>query len=127
MNRQLGLLWGGVALALVLLSPFALRFAADGLPWKCHFKGLTGIPCPTCGTTRAALSLAELEPLHALIHYPLPTVVWILFIGGGLVAGFRAWRRLPLPDFPNHLPVWARIAIVGALLANWAYSIATDV
>ncbi len=126
-DRQLGLLWGGVALALALLSPLALRFAGGGLPWKCHFKSLTGVPCPTCGTTRAALSLAELDPVHALVHYPLPTVAWILFVGGGLAAGFRAWRRLPLPEIPNRLPFWAKVAIVGVILANWAYSIATGV
>ena len=124
-DRQLGLLWGSVALALILLSPFAPRFAS-GL-WSCPFKQLTGVPCPGCGATRAALALAELDPIHGLLHYPLPTVAWILFIGGGLVAGWRSWRRQPLPRLPNRLPVWVKIGIVGAVLANWVYSIATGV
>ena len=125
MARQLGLLWGAVASSLILLSPLATKLAG-GLA-SCPFKGLTGIPCPTCGTTRAALALAHFEPLHALTHYPLPTLGWIVFLGGGLAAGWRAWRGLPLPRIPRRVPIWARLAFVGVVLANWAYSIATGV
>ena len=118
-------MWGGVALLLILLSPLAEVFAG-GLA-SCPFKGLTGIPCPSCGATRAALALARLEPVHALVHYPLPAVGWIAFIGGGLAAAWRAWRGRPLPRIPGRIPVWVRIGVVGIVLANWAYSIATGV
>ncbi len=123
-DRQLGLLWGGVALALIALSPLAPAIAG-GL-WSCPFKGIFGIPCPTCGTGRAALALARLDPVHALEHYPLPALAWMAFIAAGLIAGWRAWRRLPLPRI-RRFPVWLRIAIVAAMLANWGYSIATGV
>lgn len=127
MSRQLALLWGAVALLLVLLSPLAAAFVgAGGLP-GCPFKNLTGLPCPTCGTTRAALALAALEPVHALVHYPLPTLAWTFLVAGGLAAGWRAWRGRPLPAVPRRLPAWARLALLGAVAANWAYSIATGV
>lgn len=124
-SRHLGLLWGSVALLLILLSPLASSLAS-GL-WSCPLKSLTGVPCPGCGTTRAALALARFDPVHAIVHYPLPALAWIVFIGGGLWALWRAWRRQPLPRLPRRLPIWARLGVLAAVLANWAYSIATGV
>ena len=121
---QLGLLWGAVALLLILLSPLA-PVIASGL-WSCPFKSLTGFACPGCGTGRAALALARLDPMHALTHHPLPALAWMAFVVAGLVAGWLAWRRRPLPRI-RRLPGWARVAAVAAVLANWAYSIATGV
>lgn len=122
-RRQLGFFWGGVAAALVALSPLAPRLAG-ALP-ACHFKALFGIPCPTCGTTRAALALARFDLLTALTAYPLATLAWILLVGGGLVAGVAALLGRGVPHPPNRLPLWARLGIVAVLLANWAYLIAT--
>ena len=123
-DRQLALLWAGVALSLIALAPLAPAIA--GTLWNCPFKSLFGIPCPSCGTGRAALALARLDPLHALVHYPLPALVWMAFVAGGLAAGWAAWHRKPLPRL-RRLPAWAKVAIVVAVLANWAYSIATGV
>lgn len=124
-DRQLGLLWGGVALALIALSPLG-RFVAGGLP-VCPFKTLTGIPCPSCGTARAALALARWDPWYALTHFPLPTLAWIGLISGGLVAGILALARRPLPSLPRKLPLGVKIAIVAVVVVNWIYSIATGV
>ncbi len=123
-DRQLGFLWLAVALALVLLAP-AARHLAAGLA-ACPFKAATALPCPTCGTARAALALAELDVAGAFVRYPLPAIAWTALVAGGLVAGWLSWRRRPLPHL-GRLPVWVRLGIVGAVLANWAYSIATGV
>ncbi|MGH9324599.1 MAG: DUF2752 domain-containing protein [Vicinamibacteria bacterium] len=125
MNRQLAFLWGGVALVLVAASPFAPALS-DSL-WACAFKSWTGLPCPTCGTARAAVALADLDVMVALSRYPLPALGWIFFLSGGLyVSGLALLGRTP-PAIPNHLPIWARALAVTAVLANWMYSIATGV
>lgn len=124
-DRQLGILWGGVAVALVALSPLASLFAAAAP--RCLFKAWTGLPCPTCGTTRAALALARFDFLQAFTRYPLPSLAWTFFIAGGLVAGWLAWRRRPLPALPRRLPLWVKVAAVAAVLLNWAYAVHTGV
>lgn len=122
-GRQLALLWGGAAASLVALAPLAPRLAA-GLP-GCPFKTLTGVPCPLCGTTRAALALARLEPLAALAAFPLPTVAWIAFVGGGLAAGLAALAGRGVPTLPSPLPRALALGAAAAVLANWIYLIAT--
>jgi hypothetical protein len=124
-GRQLGLLWGFVAVTLIAASPLGPRLAA-AMP-VCHFKQWFGIPCPTCGSTRAALALARLDFVEAFLHYPLATVVWVLLIGGGLVAGVAALAGYGVPEPPRSIPVVVRIALVLIVLANWAYLIATGV
>jgi len=123
-DRQLAWMWSATAAGLVLLSPLA-PWIASGL-WGCPFKGLTGFACPLCGTTRAALALARLDVAGAFVHYPLPTLAWILFLAGGSLAGWLAFRRRPLPR-PGPLPGWLKAALLAAVLANWGYSIATGV
>jgi hypothetical protein len=124
-NRQVGLLWGAVAAVLIAASPWAAHFG-DAL-WECTFKSWTGIPCPTCGTARAALALARFDVLGALGRYPLPTIAWLFLLGGGLAAGGMALLGRTPPRIPGRLPVWARAGLVAAVLTNWLYSIATGV
>jgi len=125
MSRQVALLWGAVAGALVALSPLASRVATAA--WPCVFKSLTGIACPTCGTTRAALALARLDVAGALTLYPLPAIAWIAFIGGGFGAATLALAGRTPPAIPRALPLPARFGLVALVLANWVYSIATGV
>ncbi len=124
-GRQLGLLWGGLALALVLLSPLAPRFA--GLAPACPLKTWTGLPCPSCGTTRAALALSRFEFGEAFVRLPMQSMAWTALLLGGLTAGWLALRGRPLPALPRRLPKWAPWLVVAAVLANWTYSILTGV
>ncbi len=124
-RRQIALLWGAVSLALVLLSPLG-SWLAGGLP-NCPFKSWTGLPCPTCGTTRAALTLAEFRPLDALLNYPLPTAAWLFFLIGGGVAAALAISGRPLPGLPRRVPLWGQVLLLAALVLNWLYSWQTGV
>jgi hypothetical protein len=125
MNRQIALLWGAVSGVLLAASPWATTLG-DAL-WDCTFKSWTGIPCPTCGTARAAMALARFDFLDALSRYPLPTLGWMFVLAGGIVAATMALAGRQPPAIPSRLPVWGRLALVAAVLGNWAYSIATGV
>lgn len=123
--RQLRIFWAGVALGLLLLAPFGGHFTR--LLFACPFKSLTGYPCPTCGVTRSALALSHFDFAGALLHYPLATLAWLFLIGGGLLAGLSVLLGIPLPPPPQRLRPWQRWTLMAAVLANWAYSIATGV
>jgi len=119
-GRGLGLLWGGVALALLALGPVGDRLAAS-LP-GCFFRSVTGIPCPTCGGTRAALALARLDFPDAFHANPLVALALLFLVGGGVVAGTMALARRRINE-PAGFPVWVRAGLVVVLAANWFFLI----
>lgn len=118
-SRQLGLVWGTVAAALLALAPVAPRLLSS-LP-ACPLKSVLDIPCLTCGTTRAALALARLEPWTALKINPLAAVGWTALVGGGLLAGLLALAGKPLAEPSWRLARPLRLALALLLVANWAY------
>jgi len=119
-GRKLGLLWGTVALALLVLSPLASAFAG-ALP-ECYFRRLSGFPCLTCGGTRAALALVDGNLPAAFRANPLVTVALVVLVGGGLAAGVRSLAGPGVSD-PERLPGWVRPAVLLALAANWLWLI----
>ena len=120
-ERQVALLWGVVAISSIALRPFWLALAPFAP--RCPFRVLTGVPCPTCGTTHAVLALLHGEIGRAFAANPAAAAAGIAFVVGGLVAPAWAALRWPVPDLPTPLPRWARAAIVGLLLANWIFLI----
>ncbi|HYB53890.1 MAG TPA: DUF2752 domain-containing protein [Thermoanaerobaculia bacterium] len=117
-NRVLGLYWGAVAVGLLLASPLVPR--ASGLVPPCPFRSLTGLPCPTCGSTRALTALARLDPVAAWISNPLVTMGLIAFVAGGLIAGLAALVGRPLPE-PKRFPPAVRATAWFAALFNWLW------
>lgn len=91
----------------------------------CVFKGLTGLPCPTCGSTRALGRLFGLDLAGALAMNPLTTV---------LAAVVAAWAVADVALLPRGVAVGVQASKtagfalrVGALLlflANWVYLLA---
>jgi hypothetical protein len=119
-GRGVGLLWGGVALALLALGPFGEGLAAN-LP-GCFFRSVTGFPCPTCGGTRAALALARFDFPTAFHSNPLLTLALLFLVGGGLAAGAVALAGRGVRE-PARVPGWVRAGLVLVLAANWFFLI----
>ena len=93
----------------------------------CPFHTLTGLPCFACGATRAALRLAAGDVPGALLMNPLAAVTFGVLWIGGLAAPIWLALRLPLPHEPRSLPLYARVAAVGILLANWCFLVARGI
>ena len=87
----------------------------------CLLKSTTGVPCPTCGTTRAFLSLSRGDVLGAWRMNPLVMTVLLLWVLDIVIRVVFA-RRLRW----NLSRRQRRVAWLGGvvlLLLNWAYVI----
>ena len=120
---------GELELLFVLVGISALLLAWTYPLWgpqlhaACPLRTLTGIPCPTCGGTRAIVAAARGDWIAALRFNPMLGIAGIaLVLGVPLLAGMAVgeWRR----------PAWDRLAtpfvlrlVAAAALANWLYLI----
>lgn len=116
-------LWGVVVIVSISLRRLWLALTPF-LP-RCAFRRLTGLPCPTCGSTHAAIALLHGRVLAALAANPLITILGLGFAAGGIIAPVWALARGPVPALSGKLPVWARVLAVAVILVNWAYLILT--
>jgi len=115
---------GVVTAALVGLAALAVRLLhLDRLPFPlCTFRALTGIPCMSCGATRAFGRLARLDLTGALAFHPLATALalGVVLWGFGDLA-LLPWRRsLRIECTRRELTylVWSGVLL---MIVNWAY------
>lgn len=122
-ERQLAYLWLAAAASALALRPLWLTLVPLLRP--CVFRSLTGFPCPTCGTTRAATAFLDGHLIAALVANPLAAAAGALFVVGAPLATLWAVARWPVPVLPTPIPTWIRVG-AGALIAtNWLYVLAT--
>jgi hypothetical protein len=117
--RELALLWCAATLGTLALTP--LWPTLTSLLRPCAFRALTGLPCPTCGTTRAALAVLRIDLGAAWAVNPLATVAFLGFLAGGLVAPVWVWAGGPLPRLSPRAWRVAAFVLLLAALANWGY------
>lgn len=117
--RQLGLLWGLVAVLLVVMAPLAPRLVT-ALP-ICPVRAVFDLPCPSCGTSRAALALSRFDLPGSIAANPLAALAWVILVVGGLIAGMLALAGIPLREPRWRLSLRSRAALVAIVLANWLY------
>jgi hypothetical protein len=118
-ERQLAWVGFGAAVASYALAPFA-GFLAGLIP-PCHLRAWTGLPCPTCGSTRAVLSIVRFDWLEAVRWNPLSTVAVVGLLAAGIAAPLwiRAGGKIPvLTRRARRGALWS---LVAAVAANWVY------
>ena len=120
-ERQLALLWLAAAASALALRPLWLAIAPFLRP--CVFRSLSGFPCPTCGTTRAATAFLHGDLAAAFTANPLAAVAGFLFVFGAPLAVLWTLARWPVPVLPTPLPTWVRIGALALIAANWIYVI----
>lgn len=62
-----------------ILGLASLFFVAETQRSICFIYNITGLPCPSCGMTRAFLSLGRLDFMKAFQNHPLFLLVPVLF------------------------------------------------
>lgn len=94
----------------------------------CGLKLTLGIPCLTCGSTRATIHLLHGNVLSALQMQPLIILVYGSFALWGVIslASFAVGRTVHL-DFGAREHRFIKIALVATPFLNWAYLIAAGI
>jgi hypothetical protein len=115
-----------LAACAVVTMAMVIVLHLDRLPFSlCVFKVVTGVPCLTCGTTRALALLGRLDVAGALAMNPL--------VAAGVLV-LAPWAAADLALMPGHRALAlelsppgarvARIAIVAAVVLNWMWLVA---
>jgi len=118
-ERWLVTLWAVaavVALALRRLAPFVAGFAPI-----CPIHALLGIPCASCGGTRAALRLARLDFIGAVAENPLVALTLTGVVVGGLASPIWLAAGRGVPRWPAVPAARWRLVAALVLAANWIY------
>lgn len=93
----------------------------DHVHVACPLLEISGIPCPTCGATRAVTALAAGRVFEALSWNPLAALgaatllVWIP------AAALMLCGAVASPRIPTSLRPWVRWAFPLLIGANWVY------
>ena len=107
----------------VTSAALAVAWFAMHLPWPhCNFRALFGIPCFTCGSTRAALGLLQGDLVGAWAWNPLATVVLLAIALFDIYAVAVLVSRAPRLRIAFAGAKWPLLGLLflGAAL-NWVY------
>jgi hypothetical protein len=120
------LVWLGVS---VTGAALAAAWFAVRLPWpQCNFRALFGIPCFTCGSTRAALALLHGDVAAGWAWNPLATIALFAVALFDLYALAVLVSRAPRLRI-NFVAGWKwplLIVLFAAVVLNWAYLLLND-
>jgi uncharacterized protein DUF2752 len=121
---EFGIIYGGIALLALLAA--RLDRALSMAP-TCVFKGISGIPCPTCGSTRSLVHLSHGDIASAMTMNPIVTLIVlfaILFFFYALITLMFNFRRIGFLLTEREKNT-VRITAVVLLLAQWGWLIRT--
>jgi len=98
-------------------------------PGVCLFKRITGIPCPSCGSTRSVLSILKGDFVGAFFLNPFGIVIMAILVSAPL------WILFDLVSHKNSLftiytraeillkQKWVAIPLILLVILNWIWNI----
>lgn len=122
------LIWGSIALLALVASflPADRVLAATG--YRCPFRAITGLPCPSCGAVRTFAAMGAFRFREAFATNPLMAAFWVgllFYAPYGLCAALFGTRRLRV----GSVRPWEKRCLLATLVClvvlNWAYMIST--
>lgn len=95
----------------------------------CLFKNITGIPCPSCGSTRSVLSLVKGNFFNAILINPLGVIIAVSML---LLPLWLLYDLILKKDtlyinyklFEKTVQVkWVAVILITLIIANWIWNI----
>lgn len=123
-ERQLAAVW--IATSVSSLAVVAAAWTPiRALLRPCVFKELTGVPCPSCGSTRAVEAFIHGRLLESIALNPLFVAALAVFLVGGIAVA-PIWLLLD-GKIPETETSGRRVALAIAtiVVANWIFLIFT--
>lgn len=121
-----GLPWGIWVLPALALVGAGAWLISQGVVHlgTCGLKQMLGLPCLSCGATRATLFVLDGDLWSAFAMQPLVVLGYGLLLGWGLVAlaSVVTGRRLEV-SLTQRESTLLKVAVVVLPLANWCYLI----
>lgn len=116
-----------IIIGILLFGYFFLYNFSDKLDGHtlCLFKTITGVPCPSCGSTRATLEIYKGNFYNALIINPLAfianllIVISIFWITKDILKNKNTFLPFLKRDWHNCL----KIILLILILLNWVWNI----
>ena len=95
---------------------------------QCVFHALTGLPCPTCGATRATWQFLHGHFAASFFYNPLVSLSLCFVLAFdlyALAALTGAAPRIAFTNFSATQKLLLRSLAIGLLLVNWLYLLTT--
>ncbi len=117
---EFGIIYGGIAFLALLAGRFLPVLA---LAPSCALRTLTGLPCPTCGSTRSLVHLSHGDVVSAFAMNPLTTAALLAAVIYLLYSVTALTFNLPRVAFAltEKEKDLVRASAVLLLLLNWVY------
>lgn len=113
-----------------LILTFHRTFSLALEPGVCLFKRVTGVPCPSCGSTRSVLSFLKGDFAGAFFLNPFGIIILlILLVLPVWISYDLISRKSTLYHFYNRTEhflqrKWIAISAILLVLLNWVWNIA---
>jgi hypothetical protein len=97
-GQRRGKAWQAATIA-ALFGAAALTDPSRPLPFEvCVFHSVTGLPCPTCGMTRAVCHAVHGHWAQSIALHPAGLILAVGLAGWMLWATAEAWRGRPIAE-----------------------------
>jgi hypothetical protein len=98
-------------------------------PGVCLFKRITGIPCPSCGSTRSVLSILKGDFIGALLWNPFGLIIMsILLMAPVWILFDMVFKKDSLLQVYNRAEIflrrkWIAMPLILLVILNWIWNI----
>jgi hypothetical protein len=114
--RRFGLIAAGGA---VIVGFHVIRLTDSSRFAVCMLRRTTGLPCPTCGMTRAFSALAKGDWRAAVSYHPLSPAFAACLLGIWLYVAWCRLRGRTVPAAHRRIIHWSLAALGLAAVAVW--------
>jgi hypothetical protein len=87
--------------------------------WRCGFHEITGLPCPSCGMTRALFAAANGRFKEAFAFHPLGLLLFVFGIALSLVFALEAVMNRKLLTYDGRVVRILLILFLALMLLLW--------